>query len=305
ALDYFRKAREKRDAVSLYASISDDLKTQTVPTQKPMTLDHWKRMVYHDEDPLKLYNTAEAPIWYIDDKEKNCLLTAGLLAFCKQDFETARQAWSKLKEVDRDLAEMDPRLPNLFSRLQAAAKYHYMSFSAKEKDGLKDDRIRLKILYAEFLCVQELFDDAEIFYLKLSRESNIDAVKGLCWIGIGDCMEIRGGKESKKKAAEYYRKVLFSNTFEKSDLYALALYRYGLSLLGTFSGQQTAMELYEQYAGTFPQGRHARAVNFHRIRYLIQTGKLSEARMLYKDFALAGDGYSMCLQDMFRQSGRQ
>ena len=71
ALDWFRKAREKRDALSLYAPVNDDLKTQILPTQRPTTLDQWKRIVYHDEDPLKLYNTANAPVWYMDDKEKN------------------------------------------------------------------------------------------------------------------------------------------------------------------------------------------------------------------------------------------
>ena len=47
ALDWFRKAREKRDAVSLYAAMNDDLKKQSAPTQKPTTLNQWKRIVYH------------------------------------------------------------------------------------------------------------------------------------------------------------------------------------------------------------------------------------------------------------------
>lgn len=34
ALEYFRKAREKRDAVSLYAPINDDLKSQTATTEE-------------------------------------------------------------------------------------------------------------------------------------------------------------------------------------------------------------------------------------------------------------------------------
>ena len=81
ALDYFQKSREKRDAMSLYAAMSDDLKKQTAPVQKPATLNQWKRIEYHDEDPLKLYNTANAPVWYVSDKEKNCIFALGFIAF--------------------------------------------------------------------------------------------------------------------------------------------------------------------------------------------------------------------------------
>ena len=90
ALDWFRKAREKRDALSLYAPVNDDLKTQILPTQRPTTLNQWKRIVYHDEDPLKLYNTANAPVWYIDDKEKECIYPLGFLAFAEGKYDEAK-----------------------------------------------------------------------------------------------------------------------------------------------------------------------------------------------------------------------
>ena len=93
ALAWFRKAREKRDALSLYAAMNDDLKKQSTPTQKPTTLNQWKRIVYHDEDPLKLYNTANAPVWYVDDKEKNCLFMLGFIQFALENYDLSLEIW--------------------------------------------------------------------------------------------------------------------------------------------------------------------------------------------------------------------
>ena len=142
ALDWFRKARERRDALSLYAPVNDDLKTQILPTQRPTTLNQWKRIVYHDEDPLKLYNTANAPVWYIDNEEKNCVYILGFLAFADNKYEIAESYWEKLPALDPDILSMDPRLSNVHKRLMASVKAKYMLFSSEEK---KDVKQKLKL----------------------------------------------------------------------------------------------------------------------------------------------------------------
>ncbi len=117
ALTYFRKAREKRDALSLYAAISDDLKNQSQPTQKPTSLDQWKRIVYHDEDPLKLYNTGNAPEWYVNDKEKDICCVLGILAFGNGNYDLADKYWSLLESMDSELAAINAAgFPNLVVR---------------------------------------------------------------------------------------------------------------------------------------------------------------------------------------------
>ena len=123
ALAWFRKAREKRDALSLYAAMNDDLKKQSVPTQKPTTLNQWKRIVYHDEDPLKLYNTANAPIWYVDDKEKNCVFVIGFINLLAGRYDIAKSNWEKLPVLDPDILNIDPRLPSLMTRLRSVYKF--------------------------------------------------------------------------------------------------------------------------------------------------------------------------------------
>ena len=114
ALAWFRKAREKRDALSLYAAMNDDLKKQSVPTQKPTTLNQWKRIVYHDEDPLKLYNTANAPVWYVDDKEKNCLFMLGFIQFALENYDLSLEIWNTVGNIDTELKNMNSlKIPNI------------------------------------------------------------------------------------------------------------------------------------------------------------------------------------------------
>ncbi|MDD5727543.1 MAG: hypothetical protein PHV59_03170, partial [Victivallales bacterium] len=93
ALTWFKQAREKRNALSLYAPMSNDLRQQTKATQKPTTLNKWKRTVYHEEDPLKLYNTAASPSWYVSDKEKNCLFVLGFCKYLNEKYQDAFELW--------------------------------------------------------------------------------------------------------------------------------------------------------------------------------------------------------------------
>ena len=153
ALDWFRKAREKRDAVSLYAAMNDDLKKQSAPTQKPTTLNQWKRIVYHDEDPLKLYNTANAPVWYVDDKERNCIYVLGFLAFSDGKYDNAKHYWEKILSLSPDIAAVDQRLPNVQSRLLQACRMNAMAFWPEEKAFLKQSGLRLKFLNSEYLIL--------------------------------------------------------------------------------------------------------------------------------------------------------
>ena len=141
--------------MSLYAPMSDDLKKQTQPTQKPTTLHEWKRIVYHDEDPLKLYNTATAPVWYVDDKEKECVYALGFLVFAAEKYDVAKSYWSKLPALDPDIAAIDSRLPTVITRLLSSCELKAMMFWPEEKKDIRDKDLRLIIQHAELLMIQE------------------------------------------------------------------------------------------------------------------------------------------------------
>ena len=202
ALAWFRKAREKRDALSLYAAMNDDLKKQSVPTQKPTTLNQWKRIVYHDEDPLKLYNTANAPVWYVDDKEKNCIYVLGFLAFADGKYDNAKQYWEKILSLSPDIAAVDQRLPNVQSRLLQACRMNAMAFWPEEKAFLKQSGLRLKFLNSEYLILIEQFDEAIKGFEKLAKTSDIRQ-KALAYIGMLIAVDLTGRNGSKEKAEEF------------------------------------------------------------------------------------------------------
>lgn len=305
ALEWFRKAREKHDAVSLYAAINDDLKKQSAPTQKPTTLNQWKRIVYHDEDPLKLYNTANAPAWYIDDKEKNCLFIVGMMKFSNGDFEGAAKLWEQSKPLDRDVVAMDPRLPNVHTRLMSACNVKHMMFTAGEKKNVKDSGLKLKIQYAEYTFLQEKFDEARNQFEKLLKSTNNDEVQAILLIGMADCIELAAKGEYKQQSAKVYQQILSNEKLKKNDIFALAMYRYAMSLFGTVPSQKKAYDYCREYAEKFPEGRNVRDANFYIIRYLIQNNKKSEARQRLLSFSKIDDGYAHYLNELINKEEKR
>ncbi|MDR0932137.1 MAG: hypothetical protein LBM70_03850, partial [Victivallales bacterium] len=302
ALEYFRKSREKRDAVSLYAAIGDDLKTQIFPTQKPTTLNQWKRIVYHDEDPLKLYNTASSPVWYIDDKEKNCLFILGLIKFSNDDFNGAKAMWEKVKPLDQSITDMDSRLPNIYTRLISACKEKHMMFTANEKKCLGNSEMRLKVQYAEYLFLQEKFNEAKGAFMKLLSQAKDNEAKTLLLIGVADCTEIAAEGNYKQVVANIYEQIAKNKKLKYSEVYALAIFRYAMSLWGTVPGQKKAYEYCVEYAENFPNGRNLREVQFHTIRYLILNGKKGEAQRKLLEFSKIDDGYARYLKKLMATS---
>ena len=301
ALNWFRKAREKRDALSLYAGMNDELKKQVKPTQKPTTLNQWKRIVYHDEDPLKLYNTANAPVWYMDDKEKNCVFALGMMKFTNGDFAGAAKLWKGGKHLDRDIANMDSRLPNVYTRLLSACNMRYMMFTPEEKRAVKDEKLKLKIQYAEYAFLQEKFEDAQKIFQKLLKIANNDFTRAILTIGLADCAELNAKGNYKKDAGKLYETILQNNKLRKTDIYALALYRYALSLMGTVPGQQTAYKLCLAYIKEFPKGRNIREMNFYVIRFLILNGDKANAKRKLSEFSRIQDGYARYLQEIINK----
>ena len=184
ALAYFRRSREKCDALSLYAPVSKDLKSQTAPKQKPTSLNQWKRIVYHDEDPLKLYNTADAPAWYIDNQEKECVFACGFLAFAANDYEAAKSYWTRVEALSPDDRLIDSRLPTtIYKRLMKACRLQVIMFGPEEKTGLKDADMRLKVLYAEYLVLLEKLPESVSRFRQLMEQSDRQRRKRFAWRG--------------------------------------------------------------------------------------------------------------------------
>ena len=294
ALAWFRKAREKRDALSLYAAMNDDLKKQSVPTQKPTTLNQWKRIVYHDEDPLKLYNTANAPVWYVDDKEKNCIYVLGFLAFADGKYDNAKQYWEKILSLSPDIAAVDQRLPNVQSRLLQACRMNAMAFWPEEKAFLKQSGLRLKFLNSEYLILIEQFDEAIKGFEKLAKTSDIRQ-KALAYIGMLIAVDLTGRNGSKEKAEEFCNWILQQKRLYKEPIYARALLFGGQLKTSRNDMEKKAIPFFKRYIQQFPKGRDIRVVKYDLAKCYLKTGETAKAETLYKDLSAKPDIYTKTL----------
>lgn len=294
ALAWFRKAREKRDALSLYAAMNDDLKKQSVPTQKPTTLNQWKRIVYHDEDPLKLYNTANAPVWYVDDKEKNCIYVLGFLAFADGKYDNAKQYWEKILSLSPDIAAVDQRLPNVQSRLLQACRMNAMAFWPEEKAFLKQSGLRLKFLNSEYLILIEQFDEAIKGFEKLAKTSDIRQ-KALAYIGMLIAVDLTGRNGSKEKAEEFCNWILQQKRLYKEPIYARALLFGGQLKTSRNDMEKKAIPFFKRYIQQFPKGRDIRVVKYDLAICYLKTGETAKAEALYKDLSAKPDIYTKTL----------
>ena len=260
ALTWFRRAREKRDAVSLYAALNEDLKKQTMPTQKPTTLDQWKRIVYHEEDPLKLYNTANAPVWYMDNKEKECIYPLGLLAFANGKYEDAWKYWSQITQLDKEQREMDSaNFPNVIMRLRAVCKQKEFLFPEQQRKAFSNKN-KLKMLYAELLFYEEKFSLAEELFKNIfddPRSNNSD--KAAAYLGFTDSamMLWTVGKTANERLSffnKYPKKAL--ELAEKTPLREYALRKCALFLSASTRTCAQSLPYYEQFLREYPKSRY-------------------------------------------------
>ena len=298
ALDWFRKARERRDALSLYAPVNDDLKTQILPTQRPTTLNQWKRIVYHDEDPLKLYNTANAPAWYIDNEEKNCVYILGFLAFADNQYEIAESYWKKLPALDPDILSMDPRLSNVHKRLMASVKAKYMLFSSEEK---KDVKQKLKLQYGELLYMLEKFPESQVIFQTFYRsDDEMDKFIG----AIALAVSLSQDPVNIKMTEKYFQYALAQKHYSKHVLYGTAIIRYAETLIGIGGGLKKAHPLYKQYVKDFGKvGRedYVRRAEFMDVYCYIVSGDEAGAMDAYRKFRRKDDVFTRSIDRKINQ----
>jgi tetratricopeptide (TPR) repeat protein len=297
ALDYFQKSREKRDAMSLYAAMSDDLKKQTAPVQKPATLNQWKRIEYHDEDPLKLYNTANAPVWYVSDKEKNCIFALGFIAFSDEKFDVAETYWDLVKNYSSDDDIIDEKSPaTVYKRLLKACRLRGMMFWPEEKEPIKDADMRLKFQYAEYLALLEKFSESIDSFKDLVRKCRNDDSKAIAIVGIAFSNSLWFEDKTHQTSFSYYKQVIDNKKLSKSAIYGRALMECGKLFMGTVGGERNALPLFAQYLTLFKNGRYVREAEYRTACCYISEGKINKAKEVYQKLKNGKDAYEFFLE---------
>jgi len=293
ALTWFKQARKKRDAMSLYAPMSNDLKTQTKASQKPTTLNKWQRTVYHKEDPLKLYNTATAPSWYVSDKEKNCVFVLGLVAFANKKYDIAKEYWEQIKGYSPETGVIDSRLPvTVHKRLIKSCRLKAMAFWPEEKDGIKNKNTLLKIQYAEYLILIAKYDDAITFFDNIYKTANNDYVKAVCLIGKSTAMISRSADCDRKQMAKYYSWILKNKKLKKKPIYGKALMESGYLKSSCNGMEKVALPFFIKYCKLFPNGKYYRASKFKQGVCYLSLNQLSKAKRIYQQLKSKPDIYS-------------
>lgn len=284
ALAWFRKAREKRDALSLYAAINDDLKKQSVPTQKPTTLNQWKRIVYHDEDPLKLYNTANAPVWYVDDKEKNCLFMLGFFDFINGEYLKASQCWEQGGNLDQDILLLQKiNQPNILARLLAACKVKRMAFDNSIYKLVRNKNIFLQLRLAEMYYLLSDFSAMKRLYEQILEKRNLSSQeKAIAWIGVAI------SKTLTQKAFSLADRQKVVQGFEiaiklgaKTPIEEEAMGRLFAYYSGGSSTKEQAARISQLYLKKYPKGKYSDRIYFHKAIQEIVADKIENARFFF------------------------
>ncbi len=285
ALAWFRKAREKRDAVSLYAAVNDDLKKQAAPTQKPASLNQWKLIVYHDEDPLKLYNTASSPAWYVDNKEKDILLWLGFLALSAGDADSAKKYWEQTRFLDSTVGSENSQYPSMMMRLMSACRFKMFILSSEELAPVKDRNMRLRLNYASMYYMMEYFPEADKMFSDIFNSTNDLTVKALCALCRGGIADAVPG--NKKIAMQYFDWILKTEKLKGTLNHGSAIYQYANTLMGLPDGHVKALPMYREYLKKYQKNNrwdYYRDAGYKEIFCLILQKKFTEAKNRFAIF---------------------
>lgn len=290
ALEYFRKARERRDAVSLYAAISDDLKAQATPTQRPTSLDQWKNITYHDEDPLKLYNVASSPPWYINDKEKDACLWLGFIALSDGQAGKAKEYWGKVQFLDENSGSEDAPYPDLMKRLMSACRFNMFILSQDELATVRDRNMRLRLNYASMYYMMGRFKDADRRFVEIFNSTDDFEVKALCMLCRGGIADMEAG--TKDFALECHEWVINERRLRDSLHRGSAMFQYACVMMGYPDGFNRALPVLQDYLKNYKAKNrwdYYREAGYREIFCLILQKKFAEARQKFEKFKKEGN----------------
>lgn len=284
ALKYFREARDKKNALGLYA-VPDKVKTVSKPAGPITSLDKWNRTVRRTPGAKEIITPETAP-WYLSESEREALFMVGFFLFIEGKFPEAKEAWKDLKQIDSNIAALDAKnYPNAMNRLKSACDWGYIVFPIDEKRYLKGKN-ELRLAYAELNYVLEKFDDSRKFYKHILNDSkSTEPEKAIAYIGLGIYSDMTihpKSKEERVQEAEAY----FGRAIElgkRTPIYGNALIRMGCYMKASTETSELGDKYFHEYLKNFPKGRYADKARFKLASSYIIHGKKTEAEKYIAD----------------------
>ncbi len=283
ALEWFRYIRNLNDAMEIYA-VPDKVGDVSKPQGKYTSLDQWKRTVYRTENEREIINQKTAP-WYPDEKEKQCLFLVGFFKFINNDLQGAKDCWTNAGNLDSDIMKLHSQnWPNALMRLEAAAEYGQMLFSAEEKKLMKNKKVKLQLQTAELHYLLEDFQGMNrLFNEVLKNPSSNKHELAAANLGIGlyyDMTTASIKEEERKKIASYFQKTMElgkDSPFEEEGLVRTAFY-YQASSVTWEQGQK----LIADYLKKYPKGKHVAQIKFREGMSCLYQRNVDGARKVLK-----------------------
>jgi len=246
ALAWLRAERQKKDAVDLYA-VPEKVVPVSAPGGPMSRLNAWGRTIYRKPDPKEIANsrTAAAP-WYADDIEKTCRLYIGLLIFMKGDFSGAKEEFSRIGTLDKDVMLLEKlKVPNLLMRLRGACDQGYLQTPQQHMMKFQPEN-RLRLYLADLYWTMEKHNDAISICEGIVKDAKAGAedkayalsVKARSQCSMGD---IKNAERTYQSVYDDYRKTLAAP-------YALMQ----LGFISNSKGGLKAIDFYEKCRKEYP-----------------------------------------------------
>ncbi|MEG1820609.1 MAG: hypothetical protein RR261_07265, partial [Oscillospiraceae bacterium] len=289
---------------------NDDLKKQSAPTKKPTTLNQWKRIVYHDEDPLKLYNSANAPVWYVNSKEENCLFVVGLFRFIEKKYGGALEIWNMIDGLNPDVSFLQAEnSPNILMRLRIACQLQAMAFSNDEKKLFENSKQELMLALMELKYMLEDFDGMDMLANRIIKDPKSSPTeKAAAFLGkgiVGDMSNSALSETERLAQAKFFEQAVIlgkETIFEDEALMRLACYYDAGS-----TTKKQAKETYQKYLKQFPKGRYADKI-WYRVAYssMINTKITKNAQNILKQMKInfPTSKFTITLEEILNDKGQ-
>jgi hypothetical protein len=173
ATDWFDEV-QKFDKDLKDFELPESVRKASTPPKNERFTDRWNNVKMSQPKPGDFFNRRTCA-WYWNSKRKDVILLQGLVAFAKEDYETAEKHWNLLAELDKEFYaqqkaagwEDATTLARLIWNLRNQKGSLYAT--PEEMASFKDTKRRLAILIADLFYESEKHKEALSIYQRLEN----------------------------------------------------------------------------------------------------------------------------------------
>jgi tetratricopeptide (TPR) repeat protein len=245
----------------------------STPPQSERFKDQWENVRLSQPRPGDLFNRRTCA-WYWSSKRKDVTLLQGLVAFAKEDYETAEKHWNLLSELDKGFYAQQQAAgwgdATTLARLTWNLKNQKGSLYAtpEEMASFKDPKRRLAVLIADLFYESEQPDRALSIYRRLERKELGTLSKNeQAYVTLGVFVCLCWNPKFDETAYILPRTQLFVDT--PSEPRAIFYYANRLRRYGGVEGYYRTVKAYETCIAKYPNSKEAK----HSKLFLAETYK--------------------------------